>query len=95
MIDDIDESTQVQDTKESLRSRTIAAVDYTTLIADLTHILVDAKDEEALLELFSRGQGRDNLEILFLPLRTEEEVEAYTAAEEGSEMVPLRAMNVV
>ena len=85
----------MQDTKESLRSRTIAAVDYTTLIADLNHILVDAKDEEALLELFSRGQGRDNLEILFLPLRTEEEVEAYNATEEGSEMVPLRTMNVV
>ena len=47
------------------------------------------------MELFSRGQGRDNLEILFLPLRTDEEVEAYTANDEGSEMLPFHAMNVV
>jgi hypothetical protein len=32
LIDDIEKSIEVQDTKESLRSRTIAAVDYTTLI---------------------------------------------------------------
>ena len=44
LIDDVDESTEVQDAKDSLRSRTIA-LDYISLIADLTHILVDAKDE--------------------------------------------------
>lgn len=94
LIDDIDESTEVQGTKDSLKSRTIA-LDYQSLVADLTHALIDAKDEEALIELFSRGQGRDNLEILFLPLQTDEEVEVYTACEEGSVQVPLRAMNVV
>jgi len=35
------------------------------------------------------------LEILFLPLETEEEVEIYTSTEEGSEMVPFSAMKVV
>ena len=54
VIDDVDEETQVQDTKDSLRSRTIA-LDYSSLVADLTHSLIDSKDEEALIELFSRG----------------------------------------
>ena len=83
VIDDVDEETKVQDTKDSLRSRTIA-VDYSEVVAELMHTLVDAKDEEGLIELFSRGQGRDNLELLFLPLRTEEEVEIYSSCEDSS-----------
>ena len=56
--------------------------DVKSQIEKLKTILIDDKDEDALVAFF---KANNNPELFFLPLDTEEEVEVYTSEPDESE----------
>lgn len=56
--------------------------------------MIDEKDEEKLFEFFKKPANA-NLDLFFIKLDTDEEVEVYTTVAEESEMVPLNTLNIL
>jgi hypothetical protein len=63
-----------------------------SLIEELKTILIEDKDEDALVAFFKENK---NPELFFLPLYTEEEVEVYTSEPDESEQVQFRNLNML
>lgn len=89
--EDVDESVsnvRVPSTHQIKWTRT----DVKSLIEELKTIVIEDKDEDALVAFFKANK---NPELFFLPLDTEEEVEVYTSEPDESEQVQFRNLNIL
>lgn len=89
--EDVDESinnVRVPNTYQIKWTRT----DAKSLIEELKTIVIEDKDEDALVAFFKANR---NPELFFLPLDTEEEVEVYTSEPDESEQVQFRNLNML
>jgi hypothetical protein len=69
-------------------------LDYAAIIEELRGILVDSKDEEALVRYFL-AINHENLELITLKLKTDEELEVYSRVPEESDIINFSDLNII